>query len=150
MAATNDWWHPPPKVYYHIIMLEPEHSRVPFSSPGTPEGERMAHEYMMSLCAAAFTIGVKAVYTLVRITEFDIGPTTGQVVHHLVRDNVAVRQECVCTGWCVPPPPEVPLTPVIEADLSKLFQSACDGLDDNDANVDALLDSLINWDGVTA
>ena len=149
MAATHDWWHPPPKVYYHIIMLEPEHSRVPFSAPGSPEGERVAHEYMMSLCAAALTLGVKAVYTLVRITEFDIGPTTGQVVHHLVRDNVALRQECVCTGWSMPPPPEELPTPAIEADLSKLFQSACDGLDDNDANVDTLLESLINWDGVT-
>ena len=150
MAAVNDWWHPPPKVYYHIIMLEPEHSRVPFSAPGSPEGERVAHEYMMSLCAAALTLGVKAIYTLVRITEFDIGPTTGQVVHHLVRDNVALRQECVCTGWCVPPPPGELSTHVIEADLSKLFQSVCDDLDDNDANVDTLLESLINWDGVTA
>ena len=131
-------------------MLEPEHSRVPFSSPGTPEGERAAHEYMMSLCAAALSLGVKAVYTLVRITEFDIGPTSGQVVHHLVRDNVALRQECVCTGWSAPPPPEELSIPVIEADLSKLFQSACDDLDDTDANVDILLDSLINWDGVTA
>ena len=67
----------------------------------------------------------------------------------MVRDNVALRQECVCTGWCVPQPEELS-TPVIEADLSKLFQSACDDLDDNDANVDTLLDSLINWDGVTA
>ena len=108
----------------------------------------MAHEYMMSLCAAALTLGVKAIYTLVRITEFDIGPTSGQVVHHLVRDNVALRQECVCTGWSVPQPEELS-TSVIEADLSKLFQTACDDLDDTDANVDTLLDSLINWDGVT-
>jgi hypothetical protein len=132
---SSHWWHPEPRVYYHIYQLEPTYERLPYSAAGTPEGERVAIEHTEWLAKVAFGLGRKAVYVLVKVSEFDI------------QGHSAYRHEAILTSWNEPVPdsgtdyPRVPLQ-----DLRYEPMSPPDEIEDD---IDQLLESLIDWDGFT-
>jgi hypothetical protein len=133
----SKWWHPGPRVYYHIYQLEPAYERLPYTAAGTPEGERVAIEHTEWLAKVAFGLGRKAVYVLVKVHEFD------------VQGHIALRHEAILTSWNEPVNepvyesgtdyPQVPLQ-----DLRYELLSPPDEIEDD---IDQLLESLIDWDG---
>jgi hypothetical protein len=127
------WWHPEPRVYYHIYQLEPVYERLQYTAPGTPEGERVAIEHTEWLAKAAFSLRRKAVYVLVKVSEFDL------------QGHLAFRHEAMLTSWNEPVPepgidyPQVPLQ-----DLRYELLSQPDEIEDD---IDKLLETMIDWDG---
>jgi len=131
----SHWWHPVPRVYFNIYQLEPAYERLPYHAPGTPEGERVAIEHTEWLAKVAFGLRRKAVYVLVKVSEFD------------VQGNVAYRHEAVLASWNEPvlePGADYPQVPL--QDLRYELLSPPDEIEDD---IDTLLESLIDWDGFT-
>jgi hypothetical protein len=132
---SGSWWHPVPRVYYHIYQLEPAYERLPYRAPGTPEGERVAIEHTEWLAKVAFGLGRKALYVLVKVYEFD------------VQGHIALRHEAVLTSWNEPvyePGIDYPQVPL--QDLRYELMSPPDEIEDD---IDKLLESLVDWDGFT-
>ncbi len=132
---SGSWWHPVPRVYYHIYQIEPVYERLPYTATGTPEGERAAIEHTEWLAKVAFGLGRKALYVLVKVFEFD------------VNGHIALSHEAVLASWnepvCEPgiDYPQVPLQ-----DLQYDIASQPDEIEDD---IGALLESLVDWDGFT-
>jgi len=132
---SGDWWHPDPRVYYHIYQLEPVYERIPYLAPGTPDGEREAIKHTELLAELAFHMGRKVMYVLVSVSEFDL------------HGHVALRHEAVLTSWNDPMPepgsayPQVPLQ-----DLQYEIMSQPDDIEED---IGTLLESLIDWDALT-
>jgi hypothetical protein len=79
-------------------------------------------------------LGRKAVYVLVKVSEFD------------VQGHVAYRHEAVLTSWNEPvlePGIDYPQVPL--QDLRYELLSPPDEIEDD---IDTLLESLVDWDGV--
>jgi len=134
-TMSGQWWHPEPRVYYHIYQLEPVYERLQYFASGTPEGERVAIEHTEWLARVAFGLQRKAVYALVKVSEFDL------------QGHLAFRHEAILTSWNEPVPepgidyPQVPLQ-----DLRYDVMSQPDEIEEG---IDALLESLIDWDALT-
>jgi len=129
------WWHPESRVYYHIYQLEPVYERLPYTAAGTPEGEQVAIEHTEWLAKVAFGLGRKAVYVLVKVTEFDI------------RGQSAYRHEPVLTSWNEPvlqPGTDYPQVPLQDLRYEQMSQP-----DEIEDDIDKLLESIIDWDGFT-
>jgi hypothetical protein len=139
---SKSWWRPEPRVCYHIYQLEPVYEQVPYCAPGTPEGEQTAVKHTEWLADVAFAMRRKAIYVLVKVSEFDMGGQT------------AYRHDAVMTSWNEHGP-EVASEPVpvsnypqvpIDELRNNILMSPPDEIEDD---VDKLLASMIDWDGLT-
>ena len=120
-------------MYFHIYQLEPVYERLPYSAAGTPEGERVAIEHTEWLAKVAFGLGRKAVYVLVKVSEFN------------VQGHSAYRHEAVLTSWNEPvyePGTDYPQVPL--QDLRYELLSPPDEIEDD---IDKLLETMIDWEG---
>jgi hypothetical protein len=95
----------------------------------------VAIEHTEWLAKVAFGLGRKAVYVLVKVSEFD------------VQGHTAYRLEAVPTSWNEPvyePGTDYPQVPL--RDLRYELMSPPDEIEDD---IDQLLESMIDWDGFT-
>jgi hypothetical protein len=137
----GSWWRPDPRVYYHIYQLEPVYEQVPYLSPGTPEGEQTAIRHTEWLAEVAFALRRKAIYVLVKVSEFD------------VNGHAAYRHEAVLTSWNehgpeVPPDP-VPVPNYPHVPLDELRYNLMSPPDEIEDDIDKLLETMIDWEGFT-
>jgi len=132
---SGNWWHPEPRVYYHIYQIEPVYERIPYFAPGTPDGERVSIRYTESLAEIAFELGRKAIYVLVKVHEFDL------------QGHVALSHEAILTSWNEPvyePGTDYPQVPLQDLQYDIVSQP-----DDIEEDIGTLLESLIDWDALT-